>query len=150
MEAPSISPNPTRTMAIPPGSCHGSDPLPFPGRLGADGQHEVLHYALCVIFLPFPFPFFFLFLFLLPSFFLLFPSFLALFIFSFSHFLIDFFNFFISFLMLKLTFLMCRDKHTKSALKEWCREFKLPVSGNVTTLRERLAAFSADRNAWAK
>ena len=45
---------------------------------------------------------------------------------------------------------MCRDKHTKSALKEWCQEFKLPVSGNVTALRKRLTAFSTDRNAWAK
>src|SRR5271170_4893029 len=46
MEARSISTNPTRTRAIPPGSCHASDPLPFPGRVGADGQHEVLYFTL--------------------------------------------------------------------------------------------------------
>jgi hypothetical protein len=41
-----------------------------------------------------------------------------------------------------------RRGQKKSTLKEWCRGFKLPISGNLNTLRERLEAFSDNPKAW--
>ncbi|EDR15509.1 uncharacterized protein LACBIDRAFT_321394 [Laccaria bicolor S238N-H82] len=40
------------------------------------------------------------------------------------------------------------DGQPKSTLKEWCREFRLPVSGNVPQLMERLREYSGDDNKW--
>jgi hypothetical protein len=36
----------------------------------------------------------------------------------------------------------------KAALKNLCKEFKLPQNGNLLVLKERLAAFSADPKLW--
>ncbi|KIJ96168.1 hypothetical protein K443DRAFT_134218 [Laccaria amethystina LaAM-08-1] len=40
------------------------------------------------------------------------------------------------------------DGQPKAVLKEWCREFKLPISGNITVLTERLREYSGDDERW--
>ena len=44
----------------------------------------------------------------------------------------------------------CRDGQPKSTLKEWCCEFRLPVSGNVPQLMARLCEYSGDDKKWKR
>ena len=42
------------------------------------------------------------------------------------------------------------EKLTVKALREYCRQFHLKLSGNKAALQAQLEAFSRDRDAWVR